>query len=181
MHLGKYSEHTECNRFNENDQPNENALTIARYLHYHDRYRNHEHSLELESKLWKKIRSKLRRNRDQLSKNDLHLVKQAFQVLLSCRQMLIYTYPLAFYLKKNNQSFLFEENQADLERACEELSRIFEQDLTNEMTFEASKRKLTEKFHYCQARREALLTHAKEGYTHNYWEYQDVLKGNSDR
>lgn len=174
--LGNWSNHSECNRFEETDLPNESALAISRYLHYHDRFRNHEHSLELEMKFSKKLRSKLRRNKDQLSKNDLHLIEQAFDVLLSCRQVLIYTYPFAYYLKKNNQSFFFEENQADLERACEALSEIFQQNLTKEPIFQSIKHKLIEQFRYCQARQDALLNHAKEGYAHNYWEYQDDVK-----
>lgn len=174
--LGNWSNHIECNRFEETNLPNESAVALSRYLHYHDRFRNHEHSLELETKFSKKFHLKLQRNKDQLSKHDLYLLKQAFDVLLSCRQVLIYTYPLAYYLKKNNQSFFFEENQADLERACEGLSELFQQHLTRETIFQSMKSKLIEKYRYCQARQDALLHHAKEGYTNNYWEYQDDVK-----
>jgi ariadne-1 len=150
---------------------NERALALLRYMHYYDRFRNHEHSLDLESKVLKTMRPKLNRNEQQLAKNDIQMIEKAFDVLLNCRQTLTYTYPFAYYLIKNNQSIVFEQNQADLERACEELSEILEQDLTKETLFNNIKRKLFEKSQYCDARKSALLKHVKEGYTNDYWQY----------
>ena len=98
-------------------------------MHYYDRFRNHEQSLDLESKFYKKLQRKLIRNQHQLPKGDIQLIEQAFNILLKCRQTLIYTYPFAYYLEKNNQSIVFEDNQADLERICEELSELLERDL----------------------------------------------------
>jgi len=149
---------------------------ISRYFHYRDRFRNHEHSLDLELKLFKKIQLKLNQNLEQLSKNDIQLIEKAFHILLNCRQMLIYTYPFAYYLINNNQSIVFEQNQADLERTCEELSGILEQDLTNEIIFNKIKKNLYEKSQYCHARKNVLLKHVKEGYTNDYWQYQDDVK-----
>jgi ariadne-1 len=176
---GKWSGHSECNRYNENDEIQaQHALILSRYIHYHDRFRNHQQSFDLQSKLFKNIRSKLRRNKEQLSNNDIQLIKKAFNVLLDCRQMLIYTYPFAYYLIKNNQSIVFEQNQADLERACEELSEILEQDITKETIFDQIKRKLNEKYQYCEARKHVLLKHVKEGYTNDYWQYQEDVMNN---
>jgi len=164
-----------CNRYDQNET-NDAMQTLSRYIHYYDRFRNHEHSLDLESKLFKKIHLKLIRNEEQLSKNDIQIIEKAFNILLNCRQMSIYTYPFAYYLIKNNQSIVFEQNQADLERACEELSGILEQDLTKEIIFNKIKKNLYEKYLYCDARKNVLLKHVKEGYTNNYWEYQDDVK-----
>lgn len=44
----------------------------------------------------------------------------------------MYTYVFAYYLKKNNQSMIFEDNQKDLESATEKLSEYLERDITSE-------------------------------------------------
>jgi ariadne-1 len=180
FYSGKWSTHSECNRYENNEAiQTQYALALSRYVHYHDRFRNHEHSFDLETKCFKKLRRKLNRNDEQLSKNDIQIIEKAFDILLDCRQMLIYTYPFAYYLIKNNQSIVFEQNQADLERACEELGEIFQQDLTKEMIVNKMRRKLYEKSQYCHARKNVLLEHVKEGYTNDYWQYQDDAKNNT--
>lgn len=76
-------------------------------------------------------------------------MKKAVDILCHCRQTLQYTYAFAFYLKKNNQTFIFEvskhsttvsvdlllllllqDNQADLEMATERLSEYLERELS---------------------------------------------------
>lgn len=42
------------------------------------------------------------------------------------------TYVFAYYLRKNNQSQIFEDNQKDLESATEKLSEYLERDITSE-------------------------------------------------
>lgn len=44
----------------------------------------------------------------------------------------MYTYVFAYYLRKNNQSQIFEDNQKDLETATEKLSEYLERDITSE-------------------------------------------------
>lgn len=44
----------------------------------------------------------------------------------------MYTYVFAYYLKKNNQLLIFEENQKDLESSTEKLSEYLERDITSE-------------------------------------------------
>ena len=43
----------------------------------------------------------------------------------------MYTYAFAFYLRKNNHTLIFEENQRDLEMATETLSEFLERDITS--------------------------------------------------
>lgn len=57
---------------------------------------------------------------------------QAVDILCQCRQTLMYTYVFAFYLVKNNQSVIFEDNQRDLESATEKLSEYLEREITSE-------------------------------------------------
>ncbi|CAF3679555.1 unnamed protein product [Adineta steineri] len=176
-----WSKHRECNRFVENNiniTDAANTLGLSRYIHHLDRYRNHENSLKLETKLFKKTHRKLLKNKDKLSKNDIQTIEKAFEILLKCRQILTYTYPFAYYLTKNNQSDVFEQNQADLEQACEHLSEFLEKDITSETIFNDIKRKIVEQYQYCDARQSVLLKHVKEGYTNDYWQYQDEIKTN---
>ncbi|CAF2115481.1 unnamed protein product [Rotaria magnacalcarata] len=183
--FGKWSTHSECNRFDENQitdaLQNEYALALSRYVHYYDRFYNHQYSFDLETKLFENIRLKLIHNEQQLSKNDTQTIEKAFSVLLSCRQTLIYTYPFAYYLVKNNQSIVFEENQADIEKTCGELSRFLEQELTKELVLNSIKRILIEKYQYCDSRKDVLLKHVKEGYTNDYWQYHEEAIINSNK
>ena len=39
---------------------------------------------------------------------EVQFLKKAVDVLCQCRQTLMYTYVFAFYLRKNNQSIIFE-------------------------------------------------------------------------
>ena len=39
---------------------------------------------------------------------EVQFLKKAVDVLCQCRQTLMYTYVFAFYLKRNNQSIIFE-------------------------------------------------------------------------
>lgn len=68
--------------------------------------------------------------------NNIHLqvqfLKRAVDILCQCRQTLMCTYVFAYYLRKNNQSLIFEANQKDLESATEKLSEYLERDITSE-------------------------------------------------
>lgn len=44
----------------------------------------------------------------------------------------MFTYVFAYYLRKNNQSVIFEDNQKDVESATETLSEYLERDITQE-------------------------------------------------
>ena len=43
---------------------------------------------------------------------EAQFVKRAVDVLCQCRQILMYSYCFAFYLKKNNHTFIFEVSPA---------------------------------------------------------------------
>ena len=57
-----------------------------------------------------------------MSRIEVQFLKKSLDILCECRRTLMYTYVFAYYLKKNNQSAIFEENQKDLESATEQLS-----------------------------------------------------------
>lgn len=82
----------------------------------------------------------------------------------------MYTYVFAFYLLKNNQQIIFENNQHDLENATEDLSGLLERDITGQNATE-TKQKVQDKAGYCESRRRALIEHVHEGYEKDWWEF----------
>lgn len=101
---------------------------------------------------------------------EVQFLKKAVDVLCQCRQTLMYTYVFAFYLRKNNQSIIFENNQKDLETVTEQLSEYMERDITSD-TLPDVKQKVQDKSRYCENRRKVLLDHVHEGYDRDFWEY----------
>lgn len=67
--------------------------------------------------------------------------------MVQCRQTLMCTYVFAYYLRKNNQSLIFEANQKDLESATEKLSEYLERDITSENLADI-KQKVQDKYRY---------------------------------
>jgi len=169
-----------CNRFNEDDakkardEQDRSRAALQRYLHYYKRYHNHHESLRLENKLLDQVQKRMEAMQQQMSWIEVQFLQNACDVLRQCRQTLMYTYPFAFYLKRNNHSIIFEQNQADLEHATEELSGYLERDFsqTNGSLTEM-KQKVQDKYRYCSTRRKVLLDHVAEGYECDYWEYNE--------
>ena len=101
-----------------------------------------------------------------MSLSEQSALDRAYTVLKQCRRTLKYTYAFAYYLYRNNQALVFEQNQADLEQATEALSGFLEREIG---TVENISVKLMDKTRYCDQRRTALLDHCKEGYSEHYW------------
>jgi len=128
-----------CNRYNEDDAKKardaqeKSRHALQRYLHYCNRYSNHLQSLKLEHKLYATVREKMEEmQKHNMSWIEVQFLQKAVDVLKQCRQTLMYTYAFAFYLKKNNHSMIFEDNQADLEMATEKLSGFLERGITSD-------------------------------------------------
>jgi ariadne-1 len=144
---------------------------LQRYIHYYTRYQTHNQSLELEGKLLDLVeKRKQEMQEEKMSHTKQQSIQKAFEVLQQCRRTLKYTYPFAYYLKRSNQSEIFEQNQADLERATESISEILEKEINVEENIVA---KLMEINSYCDKRRKILLDHCNDGYTNRYWEGLD--------
>ncbi|XP_065060477.1 E3 ubiquitin-protein ligase arih1-like [Rhopilema esculentum] len=168
-----------CNRYDEKeaqaarDAQAKSRAKLERYLFYCNRYMNHLQSAKFEKKLYEKIRLKMdSMQQHNMSWIEVQFLKQAVDVLCQCRNMLKYTYVFAFYLKKNNHSIIFEDNQRDLEMATEVLSEYLERDINSEEAQEI-KQKVQDKYRYCEQRRKVLLDHVYEGYERDFWEYHE--------
>ncbi|XP_003740103.1 potential E3 ubiquitin-protein ligase ariadne-1 isoform X1 [Galendromus occidentalis] len=171
-----------CNRFDEEeakkarDCQEKSRAALQRYLFYCNRYLNHMQSLKFENKLYTSAKQKMdEMQQHNMSWIEVQFLKIAVDVLCQCRQTLMYTYVFAYYLKKNNQSVIFEDNQRDLENATEKLSEYLERDITSE-NLQDIKQKVQDKHRYCENRRRVLLDHVHEGYENDWWEYNDEIK-----
>ncbi|XP_072399910.1 E3 ubiquitin-protein ligase ariadne-1-like isoform X1 [Diabrotica undecimpunctata] len=168
-----------CNRYDEDearsarDAQEKSRAALQRYLFYCNRYMNHMQSLKFEHKLYASVKEKMEEMQQlNMSWIEVQYLKKAVDILCQCRQTLMYTYVFAYYLKKNNQSVIFEDNQKDLERATELLSEYLERDITHENLIE-KKTQVQDTYRYCDCRRIALLDHVHEGYEKDWWLYSD--------
>ncbi|KAI9586105.1 E3 ubiquitin-protein ligase ariadne-1-like [Glossina fuscipes] len=166
-----------CNRYDEDEAKAARGAqeklrsSLSRYLHYYNRYMNHMQSLKFENKLYASVKHKMEEmQQHNMSWIEVQFLKKAVDILCQCRQTLMYTYVFAYYLKKNNQSMIFEDNQKDLESATEKLSEYLERDITSENLADI-KQKVQDKYRYCEKRRNVLLDHVHEGYEKDWWEY----------
>lgn len=166
MCMGVWSEHGTswyaCNRYEERsgldarDAQAKSRQSLERYLHYYNRYANHEQSAKLDKDIALKAEKKMQNLQvtSGLSWIEVQFLDTASHVLQECRQTLKWTYAFAYYLAKNNKTTMFEDNQKDLELAVENLSEMFEKP-----TEELSKLKvdIMDKISYCTKRRVILL------------------------
>ncbi|XP_067120275.1 E3 ubiquitin-protein ligase arih1-like [Centruroides vittatus] len=168
-----------CNRYDEEeakaarDAQERSRAALQRYLFYCNRYMNHMQSLKFENKLYAAVKEKMEEmQQHNMSWIEVQFLKKAVDVLCQCRQTLMYTYVFAYYLRRNNQSVIFEDNQRDLESATEKLSEYLERDITQENLLDI-KQKVQDKYRYCESRCKVLLGHVHEGYEKDWWEYTE--------
>jgi ariadne-1 len=167
-----------CNRYAEEKAETGKAekdsqSELKRKLFFYNRYRNHMQSLKFEHKLYASVEEKMKEmQRNNVLWFDVKFLKETVDILCQCRQTLMYTYVFAYYLRRNNQFMIFAENQNDLEGATEALSEYLERDITSENVADI-KRKVTDKYIYCDRRRKILLEHVYEGYEKDWWEFTE--------
>jgi ariadne-1 len=144
---GEWKGHTsfyQCNRFESNQKAKqkkqsksqklkeqeleESRLALEKYLHYYQRYSNHELSRQFESQLREKTRRTMQEMREtDTSYQDVHFLIEATERLLECRKVLKGSYVKAYYMNDGTAKNLFEMLQGDLERATEKLAEILQQ------------------------------------------------------
>ena len=166
MCMGLWSEHGQawynCNRYEEKsgvdsrDAQAKSRQSLERYLHYYNRYANHEQSAKLDKDLYLKTERKMinLQSASGLSWIEVQFLDTASKALQVCRNTLKWTYAFAFYLARNNMTEIFEANQKDLEMAVENLSEMFEKPTAELGNL---KGEILDKTSYCNKRREILL------------------------
>jgi len=182
--MGPWSEHGNqwytCNRFEEKtsvdarDSQSKSRAKLERYLHYYNRYANHEQSAKLDTELYEKTERKMERMQksSELSWIEVQFLKEAVETVVQCRNTLKWTYSFAFYLQKDNQTTLFEDNQRDLEMAVEQLSELLEEEIKPNKIAEL-KQRVVDKSIYVKHRREILLEDTAQGLKESRWTFID--------
>ncbi|KFD57249.1 hypothetical protein M513_01760 [Trichuris suis] len=167
-----------CNRYNDDtavaarNAQERSRTELQRYVHYYNRYSNHMLSLQLENKLYATVKDKMEEIQSgDMSWVEVQFLRKAVDVLCDCRRTLKYTYVFAYYLERNNQSIIFENNQNDLELSTEELSGFLERDIAG-INLVTLKQRVQDKYRYCEQRRKALLNHCHEGDENGWWSFR---------
>ncbi|EIW72066.1 hypothetical protein TREMEDRAFT_36398 [Tremella mesenterica DSM 1558] len=180
--MGPWSEHGtswyQCNRFDEKSGVNardaqaKSRASLERYLHYFNRWANHEHSAKLDAEFYKNTEKKMEQmqNSGNLSWIEVQFAKQAVETVIKARITLKWSYCMAFYLKRNNMTELFEDNQRDLERAVENLGFALEQNIEPDSIAQL-RQDITNQTAYVQKRHEILMDDTLKGYLERRWDF----------
>lgn len=142
------------------------------FWQYFNRFANHEQSAKLDRDLYSKTEKKMEKlqHTTNLTWIEVQFLKKAVDTLTECRMTLKWTYCMAFYLKRNNMTELFEDNQRDLESATENLSEQLEAEIEPE-TIPTLRQKVTDLTVYVSRRREILLSDTAQGFEEGRWEW----------
>ncbi|KAI8843664.1 hypothetical protein BC829DRAFT_446168 [Chytridium lagenaria] len=166
--LGPWQDHGtqwyNCNRFEEKnsvdarDSQAKSRQALERYLHYYNRFANHEQSAKLDRDLHTKTELKMEemQKNSELSWIEVQFLKKAVETLVQSRMTLKWTYCFAYYLTRGNATDIFEDNQRDLEMAVEQLSEMLEKPIEPEKIAEL-RQQVLDKSVYVASRREVLL------------------------
>ncbi|ORZ02979.1 hypothetical protein BCR43DRAFT_429492 [Syncephalastrum racemosum] len=185
--MGPWSEHGtswyNCNRYDERssaearESQTQSRVSLERYLHYYNRYANHEQSARLDQDLYLKTEKKMEemQQTSDLSWIEVQFLKKAVDVTVQCRMTLKWTYAFAFYLQRANETEIFEDNQRDLEMATEQLSELLEKPLEREKIAQL-RQAVLDKSVYVKQRREILLEDTAKGLLDGRWSFFIDLK-----
>ncbi|KAI6166007.1 hypothetical protein EDD17DRAFT_1774563 [Pisolithus thermaeus] len=186
--MGPWSEHGtawySCNRYDEKagvdarDAQSKSRASLERYLHYYNRWANHEQSAKLSVELYAKTEKKMEEMQvtSNLTWIEVQFMKKAVDEVFKCRMTLKWTYAMAYYLEKGNQKELFEDNQRDLERAVEDLSELLESQIEPEI-IPTLRQKVTDKTVYVSKRNEIMLEDTAKGFLEGRWRWNVPVEG----
>ncbi|RXW20420.1 hypothetical protein EST38_g5437 [Candolleomyces aberdarensis] len=189
--MGPWTEHGtawySCNRFDEKagqearDAQSRSRASLERYLHYYNRWANHEQSAKLSLDLYVKTEKKMEEMQitSALTWIEVQFMKKAVEEVEKCRMTLKWTYSMAYYLAKGNEKELFEDNQRDLEKAVEELSELIESPLEAE-NIPTLRQQVTNKTVYVAKRNEIVLEDTANGFLDGRWKWNVSVDGFDD-
>ena len=133
--MGDWRGHSSCNRFTATGQDGvedsvaKKKLNLERYMHYYKRHQNHDIALKFAEKQRSKTDAQLRTMQEQdcLVQQDVQVIKEAAEQVISCRRVLKYTYVIGYYMDENAPNKqLFERHQEMLEGNTEHLQELIE-------------------------------------------------------
>ncbi|KAF4621447.1 hypothetical protein D9613_000058 [Agrocybe pediades] len=186
--MGPWSEHGtawySCNRYDEKtgvearDAQSRSRASLERYLHYYNRWANHEQSAKLSLDLYAKTEKKMEEMQitSDLTWIEVQFMKKAVEEVDKCRMTLKWTYAMAYYLAKGNEKDLFEDNQRDLEKAVEDLSELLESPIEAD-NIPTLRQQVTNKTVYVQKRNEIVLEDTANGFMEGRWRWNVAVDG----
>ncbi|KAL0070511.1 hypothetical protein AAF712_002343 [Marasmius tenuissimus] len=186
--MGPWSEHGtawySCNRYDEKsgtdarDAQSRSRASLERYLHYYNRWANHEQSAKLSLDLYAKTEKKMEdmQMTSALTWIEVQFMKKAVEEVEKCRMTLKWTYAMAYYLGKGNEKDLFEDNQRDLEKAVEDLSELLEGPIEPE-EISSLRQKVTDKTVYVAKRNDIVLEDTANGFLDGRWKWNIHVDG----
>jgi len=147
------------------DEKERKRAALDRYLHYYERFVNHDNSRKLEVELRATALAKMREMHDIDSTwAQVQFIEKSVAELQDCRGVLKYTYVFAYYFledgKQRNVGMakdLFEYMQEDLEKTTEKLSEIIEDTLKSSEIEHAHKLESINLTNLAKTKRENLL------------------------
>jgi len=147
------------------DEKERKRAALDRYLHYYERFVNHDNSRKLEVELRATALAKMREMHDVDSTwAQVQFIEKSVAELQDCRSVLKYTYVFAYYFledgKQRNTGMakdLFEYLQEDLEKTTERLSEIIEETLKSSEIEHAHKLESINLTNLAKTKRENLL------------------------
>lgn len=131
--LADWKQHKECNRFaQEDEKATENRADLARYIHYRQRFGEHERAQEFANDTQRDAIAKSAKalhDGQSIAIKDLEFLSNAVNEIVACRRFLKWTYAYAYLNTEAMEAAkqtLFEFHQGQLECTLERLSDVTE-------------------------------------------------------
>lgn len=176
-----HNDYYNCNKYDKDEdaeaKKSESRAALQRYMFYYERYVNHSKSLKFQEDIKEKVEASMSYLQAEVNMtwSEVQFMQKAFETLGECRRVLMHTYIFAFYVKKNHQIEIFENNQRDLEIAVEKLCDHLERQDLSSMDSQDVKVKVQDITRYCASRNKALLDHVQEGNDNGeWWQYKET-------
>ncbi|KAI9059786.1 hypothetical protein FKP32DRAFT_1633968 [Trametes sanguinea] len=166
-----------CNAWKETE-PQESETqakqNLQKWLFYFDRFNNHEISARLDEELCTRTEEKMVewQETSKMSWIESTFMRDAVDELTRCRRTLKWSYAMAYFLKAGNHKQIFEDIQADLEKAVEDLSQLLEDPVEAE-SVKSIRQRMLDKTVYVRARHETLLRDTADGLAEGRWEWNE--------
>ncbi|KAI0373177.1 hypothetical protein BV20DRAFT_962974 [Pilatotrama ljubarskyi] len=170
-----YNGNESCSAWKE-AEPDESSASakqnLEKWLFYFDRFNNHEISARLDEELCTRTEEKMVewQETSKMSWIESRFMRDAVDELTRCRLTLKWTYAMAYFLTPGNQKQIFEDVQADLEKAVEELSQLLEEPVEAD-TVKSLRQRMLDKTVYVRARHEIVLRDTADGLADGRWEW----------
>ncbi|KAI0781474.1 hypothetical protein BD413DRAFT_505614 [Trametes elegans] len=145
---------------------------LEKWLFYFDRFNNHEISARLDEEFGARTEEKMVewQETSKMSWIESTFMRDAVNELMRCRSTLKWTYAMAYFLTAGNQKQIFEDIQADLEKAVEDLSQLLEEPVEAD-TVKTLRQRMLDKTVYVRARHEIVLRDTADGLAEGRWEW----------